>query len=116
MCFQSLANSVKGDQLSIDVTGMNVLLLDFAFDKQTILKMIKAAKSLLVLDHHQSNQVELASIPNTFFDMNRSASKLSWHFFHPGKPPPQFLDYIEDKGTWGFCRSSDSIRSVDMEA
>jgi oligoribonuclease NrnB/cAMP/cGMP phosphodiesterase (DHH superfamily) len=44
--------------------------------------------------------VELHDVPNTHFDMNHSGVVLSWNFFHPGKEPPKFLKYIEDRDLW----------------
>ena len=68
-----------------DVTGKNVVILDFSFDNATTKKMIEEANSLLVIDHHKSAMVELHDIANTYFDMTKSGSILAWEFFHPGK-------------------------------
>ena len=43
---------------------------------------------------------DLHDIPNTLFDMNHSGARLSWDFFHPGKLPPKFINYIEDRDLW----------------
>ena len=83
-----------------DVKGKNVVVLDFSFDNKTTKKMIKSAKELLVIDHHKSAMVELHDISNTHFDMTKSGAMLSWEFFHPGKEPPKFISYIQDRDLW----------------
>ena len=83
-----------------DVKGKNVVILDFSFDNKTTKKMIKQAANLLVIDHHKSAVVELHDIANTYFDMTKSGAMLSWEFFHPGKEPPKFIKYIQDRDLW----------------
>ena len=46
-----------------DVSGKNVVICDFSYDKSTLLNMIEKANSLVVLDHHKSAEKELAEIP-----------------------------------------------------
>jgi len=62
--------------------------------------MIEEANSLLVIDHHKSAMVELHDISNTKFDMHKSGAMLAWEFFHPGKEPPKFIQYIQDRDLW----------------
>ena len=62
--------------------------------------MIEEANNLLVIDHHKSAMVELHDISNTHFDMTKSGAILAWEFFHPGKEPPKFIRYIEDRDLW----------------
>mgnify|MGYP005634564239 FL=1 len=83
-----------------DVKGKNVVILDFSFDNATTKKMITAASGLLVIDHHKSAMVELHDISNTHFDMTKSGAMLSWEWFHPGKEPPKFIKYIQDRDLW----------------
>ena len=83
-----------------DVTGKNVVILDFSFDNKTTKQMIEKAANLLVIDHHKSAMVELHDISNTLFDMNKSGATLAWEWFHPGKEPPKFIQYITDRDLW----------------
>ena len=85
-----------------NVTGKNVVILDFSFDNGTIKKMIEDSDSLLVIDHHKSAMVELHDISNTHFDMTKSGAMLAWDFFHPGKDPPKFIQYIQDRDLWSW--------------
>jgi len=83
-----------------DVTGQNVVILDFSFSNAVTKAMIEKANNLLVIDHHKSAMVELHDITNTHFDMTHSGAMLSWNFFHPGKDSPKFIQYIEDRDLW----------------
>jgi len=83
-----------------DVKGKNVVILDFSFDNATTKKMIEDSNSLLVIDHHKSAMVELHDISNTYFDMTKSGAMLAWEWFHPGKEPPKFIKYIQDRDLW----------------
>lgn len=83
-----------------DVKGKKVAILDFSFDNKTTKKMIEDAEALIVIDHHKSAMVELHDISNTHFDMTKSGAMLAWEFFHPGKEPPKFIQYIQDRDLW----------------
>jgi oligoribonuclease NrnB/cAMP/cGMP phosphodiesterase (DHH superfamily) len=83
-----------------DVTGKNVVILDFSFSNQITKEMIEKANDLLVIDHHKSAMVELHDISNTIFDMKKSGATLAWEFFHPGKEAPKFIQYITDRDLW----------------
>lgn len=83
-----------------DVTGRTVAILDFSYKNNITKEMIKKAKDLIVIDHHKSAMVELHDISNTHFDMTKSGAMLAWEFFHPGKEPPKFINYIEDRDLW----------------
>ena len=82
------------------VKGKNVVILDFSFSNKVTKKLIKEANNLLVIDHHKSAMVELHDISNTIFDMSKSGATMSWEFFHPGKEPPKFIQYITDRDLW----------------
>jgi len=83
-----------------DVRGKVVTILDFSFNNATTKQMIEDAESLIVIDHHKSAMVELHDITNTHFDMSKSGAMLAWEFFHPGKEPPKFIQYIQDRDLW----------------
>lgn len=83
-----------------DVKGKVVAILDFSYKNDVIKKMAKEAKGLIVIDHHKSAMVELHDFSDTIFDLKHSGTILAWNFFHPGKEPPKFLTYIEDRDLW----------------
>ena len=93
-------HACKHGTIPPNVKGKNVVILDFSFNNETTKAMIDAADDLLVIDHHKSAMVELHDISNTHFDMTKSGAMLSWEFFHPGKEPPKFIQYIQDRDLW----------------
>ena len=92
--------AAKYDEPPPDVAGKHVAILDFSFDNATTKKLINESDGLIVIDHHKSAMVELHDISNTQFDMTHSGAVLAWNFFHPGKEPPKFINYIEDRDLW----------------
>lgn len=102
-----------------DVTGRDVIMVDFSYKAPVIAEMAKSAKTILIIDHHKTAQEDLASyiVPgltwetwndndcpkvSAVFDMERSGAGLTWDFFHRGEPRPALVDYVEDRDLWRF--------------
>lgn len=97
-----------------DVTGREVIIVDFSYKRPVLEQMIAQAKSLWVIDHHKTAAEDLAFLPKVsyydddlpkaaaFFDMERSGAGLAWDFFHAGKPRPAIVNYAEDRDLWRF--------------
>ena len=83
-----------------DVVGRKVAILDFAYSNSAMKELIELADDLVIIDHHKSAMVELHDISCAVFDMAHSGAILAWNYFHPGKEPPKFLKYIEDRDLW----------------
>ena len=88
-----------GDEVP-DVTGKEVIMVDFSFKRKVMDKIITEAESVLVIDHHQSAQKELDGLDNCIFDMNKSGAVLSWEHFYPNRPLPKLFEYIQDRDLW----------------
>lgn len=110
-----------------DVTGKNVVIVDFSYPYATLVELADKAASVLILDHHKTAQADLVGVfeaGETFeqfnsvckaecakcnaphvgqlFDMTRSGAGLAWDFFFPGEPRPALIDHIEDRDLWRF--------------
>jgi oligoribonuclease NrnB/cAMP/cGMP phosphodiesterase (DHH superfamily) len=83
-----------------NVTGKNVAILDFSYSKEVTQELAKVANSIVILDHHASNQEALSNFDFAIFDMSRSGAMMSWNFFHSGKKAPLFIEYIQDRDLW----------------
>ena len=59
-----------------DVTGKNVIIVDFSYSREVLLKMEKQADTIVVLDHHVTAQKELEGLSFCHFDMNKSGPML----------------------------------------
>ncbi|MEW6283771.1 MAG: hypothetical protein AB1758_34485 [Candidatus Eremiobacterota bacterium] len=80
-----------------------VVIVDFSYARPTLLELKERCADLFVLDHHKTAREELAGLPFTRFDMDRSGAHLAWDFWHPGSPLPDLLAYVEDKDLWRFA-------------
>lgn len=78
------------------VKGKKVVICDFSFPREQLLKMHEAADQLVLLDHHVSAQEELGDLDFCFFDMEKSGACITWEAFHDD-PPPRLIQYIQDK-------------------
>ncbi len=97
-----------------DVTGKDVIMVDFSYKRSVLLEMKDKAKSLLVLDHHASAKEDLAGLEWCLFDMNKSGAMLTWEYlrdmtfddkrlsiFFNGTP--KFIQYVQDRDLWRFA-------------
>lgn len=83
-----------------EVTGRDVIIVDFSYRRAIMEAMSQQAKSLLVLDHHKSAQADLQGLPFAVFDMARSGAGMAWDWFHPGQPRPALVSLVEDVDLW----------------
>lgn len=100
-----------------DVAGRDVIMVDFSYKRPVIDEMARAAKSILILDHHKTAAADLAGLPgppedggdprgwlpdsgvHAVFDMERSGAAMAWDHFY-GEPRPAFINYIQDRDLW----------------
>jgi oligoribonuclease NrnB/cAMP/cGMP phosphodiesterase (DHH superfamily) len=102
---------IYGDRAP-DVSGRDVIIVDFSYKRPVMEWIISKSKSLLVLDHHKSAEEDLKGLDGAtenvkvIFDMDRSGSGLTWDHFFPQRKRPLFLNYVEDRDLWRFKLSS----------
>ena len=82
--------------------GKEVYLLDFCYPEKIMKKIARDNKRVVVIDHHitQKKAGELAD--DFSFSLKNSAAVLAWKYFHPQKPLPKLLLYVEDIDLWKF--------------
>jgi oligoribonuclease NrnB/cAMP/cGMP phosphodiesterase (DHH superfamily) len=85
-----------------DVTGRDVVMVDFCTGREQLLRLKESAASLLVLDHHKTAEAACAGLDFCVFDMEQSGAGLAWRHFHPGMPEPWQVSYAEDHDLWRF--------------
>ena len=109
-----------------DVQGRDVIMVDFSYKRPVLDEMVRKARTVLVLDHHETAAEDLAGLPPplqgpynpdemrwwadanngpplyALFDTERSGAGLTWDYFHPGRPRPRLIDHIEDRDLWRF--------------
>lgn len=111
--------AVGHDDVLPDVTGRSVFLLDIAFLRPVMERLSAQAHSLVVLDHHLSAAQDLrgfrCACGQVHFDVDKSASRLAWEYFHPDKPVPELIQHVEDRDLLRFLveGSEDYLSSLD---
>lgn len=88
-----------------DVTGLDVILVDFSYKCDVLLTLSEQAKSVLIFDHHKTASDDLVDLPanvRTVFDMARSGAVITWDSLFPDQARPLLLDYVQDRDLWQF--------------
>lgn len=89
-----------------DVTGKDVVMVDFSYKRPVLLEMAEKANSILIIDHHSTAIRDLVNLPwkiTTKFNIGCSGAILTWKWFFPGQEPPPLLLHIEDRDLWRFA-------------
>lgn len=107
--------SVQYGEEPPDVKGKRVIIVDFSYSRDILLKMNEDAESLYVIDHHKSAQESLEDLDFCYFDMKFSGAGLTWNYFHPIDPVPLFLEYIQDRDLWKWELPSSKAVSVGLQ-
>lgn len=91
-----------------EVTGRDVIIVDFSYKRDVMINIIESCDQLTVLDHHKSAEAELAGLSQLSkkvfieFDMNRSGAMMAWDFYFPDEPAPKLIKHIQDRDLWKF--------------
>ena len=110
-----------------DVTGRDVVMVDFSYKRAVLDEMAAKAATILILDHHKTAAADLAGFPppldgpyspiamstwqrecnapaavHALFDMDRSGAAIAWDYFHPREPRPLLVEYVQDRDLWRF--------------
>ena len=79
------------------IEGKEVYMVDFVYPLETTKELIAKNKRVTAIDHHISSKEVAKMTENYSYAVNNSGSVLSWIYFHPDKPVPKLLAYIEDR-------------------
>lgn len=98
-----------------DVTGKDVVIVDFSYKRPIIEEMLKTAKSITIIDHHKSAIEDLAPLHEIasvgmdirmplylHFDMGHSGAMMTWLYYFRDENPPALIKHIEDRDLWRF--------------
>lgn len=91
-----------------DVSGRDVIMVDFSYPRPEMEAIVRDSASLLVLDHHKTAEEALRGLANlapegkvdVHFDMERSGAGMAWDHFFKGVRRPWLIDYVEDRDLW----------------
>jgi len=90
-----------GDKLDMALLAdHNILMTDFSFDRDTLVKLEYVSHNLFIIDHHSSAEKELDGLDYCYFDMDHSGASLTWLLLH--NEVPELIAYIEDRDLWNW--------------
>lgn len=98
-----------------DVSGRSVIISDFSYPREALLKMRQDSASMLVLDHHKSAAKALEGLDFCRFDMEKSGAGLTWDYLFPQTPRPWLVDYVEDRDLWNWKLSNSRAVSAALD-
>lgn len=97
-----------------DVTGRDVIVVDFSFPLDMMREIIHKSRSFVILDHHETfaktaEALLAEQVRGDFgnkhvvisYDITRSGAMMAWQYFHSG-PVPELIDHINDRDLWKF--------------
>lgn len=86
-----------------ELKNKNILMCDFSFKYDYLIKIIENASNFLILDHHKSSEKNLIEIPDQYkiFDSSLSGIGLTWNYFFDNELP-SFLAYLQDRDLWNY--------------
>ena len=91
-----------------ELAGKSVIVLDFAFGRDLLLRIKEKAEFLLVLDHHKTHQQSLEGLDFCTFDLSKSGARLTWEYIisegelEEEEDVPWLVDYTEDRDLWNW--------------
>jgi nanoRNase/pAp phosphatase (c-di-AMP/oligoRNAs hydrolase) len=93
-----------------------VYIIDYTYDAPIIKKLIKDNVRVTAIDHHVSQKEATMLTEKYSYDAKHSGATLTWEYFHPGKPTPALLRYVEDRDlyAWKVPHSREMLMLVDL--
>lgn len=90
------------EPISEEAAGKDVFFIDLCYPQEIMNEVLKRAKSLVVLDHHEGTKTVVESMPEHVYDAQRSGSTIAWTYFHPDVPMPKLLQHMQDEDLYTF--------------
>lgn len=91
------------DPVPEGLTNKEIYIVDYSYKKPELEALREANTSVVVIDHHKTAEEAVTAFPENVFDLEHSGAVLAWQYFHPDKPVPELLNYIEDHDLWRFA-------------
>jgi uncharacterized protein len=88
--------------LPFPIKDKTVYLIDYTYNENLIKKLIKDNVRVTAIDHHASQESATKLTQHYHYSLKHSGATLAWEYFHPGKPMPMLLKYIEDRDLWNW--------------
>ena len=80
----------------------HVIIVDFSYPRDVMIKLHKSVQFLVLLDHHITAREDLLDLPYCHFDLKKSGAMLAWKYMHDGIPAKELVYYVMDRDLWQF--------------
>ena len=98
--FVGIGNNNAAFPPTVDITGKNILFVDYAPNDLQLAELDAKAKDYFIIDHHKTNEQRFKDSPKAIFKMDKSGAGLTWEYFFPDMKVPMALQYIQDRDIW----------------
>lgn len=89
-----------------EMRGRQVFMVDFAYKRPAMERVLGVASWFWVLDHHKTAATELAGMEaaNLYLhiEQGKSGGRLAWEFYNGDRPAPWLVRYTEARDLWTF--------------
>jgi nanoRNase/pAp phosphatase (c-di-AMP/oligoRNAs hydrolase) len=79
-----------------------IYFIDFVYKPEVMRQIAAKNKKVIAIDHHVTAKESIDLVHESLYRMENSGSVLAWEYFHPAKPVPKLLLYIQDNDIWTF--------------
>ena len=84
------------------VLDRDVLVFDFSYSREDMLRMAEEAATFHVYDHHKTAREACMDLDFCTFDLSKSGARLAWEHFYDYQPMPRWIECVEDRDLWRF--------------
>lgn len=78
-----------------------LFIVDFSYPREEC-ERLAGLFDVKIFDHHKTAEKELKGLPYARFNSEKSGCGMVWEHFHPDKPMPMLLQYVQDRDLWRF--------------
>lgn len=93
-----------------EVAGKRVVIVDFSYPRDVLVRMEADAASLIVFDHHKTAQKALEGLDFCLFNMEMCGSAMFFSYFidkildgSSGNEIANYVFYVQDRDLWKFA-------------
>ena len=86
-----------------NIDGKNLIILDFCYSLEETLAMARTARSIVIIDHHESSKSIIGHTPKNvtvIIDITKSGAQLAWEYLYQDAEIPWFIDVIAAHDLW----------------
>ena len=80
-----------------------VIIVDYSYSPETILRLLETVSSVTILDHHITandlNSLKLTKRLDIIIDIKQCGAEIAWDYFNR-VPRPWFMKHIRDRDLW----------------